>query len=79
MKTVRVSLTMDMAVHVEMLGYCAGIDRTVQNFLVHAARQYMRRYPLTGQQREKRAGVVPEDAKGAGGAVQLQDCGPDGR
>ena len=60
MKAVRLSLTIDQELHAEMLGYCSGIDRTVQNFLVHAARQYMRRYPLERQTSGKKDRLIPE-------------------
>lgn len=79
MKTVRVSLTVGEELHTEMLGYCAGVDRTVQNFLIHAARQYMRRYPLAGQQRGKRDGMVPKDDLAPQSRLQLQDCSPEGK
>lgn len=79
MKTVRVSLTVSEELHAEMLGYCAGVDRTVQNFLIHAARQYMRRYPLVGHQRGKRDRMVSKDGLAPGSRLQLQDCSPEGK
>lgn len=76
MKTVRLSVSIEADLHAELSGYCVSIDRTLQNFLVHAARQYMRRYPSERQTRGKVAAGVPEANGGGKSGLRLQDCSP---
>ena len=50
MRKPRIQMSVDPEFLSKVLVYAAEDDRTVAELMIHAARQYMRRYPLESKQ-----------------------------